>query len=247
MQNFGPKMQFFGPKPPFFRVVRTRLNGIISPPYPEATLDNFGFPVGGRLAARRAVFRPPGRNLAISGHSPNTYISTPNFETYLTKLVGTIRVTKKMTNFDYGDGPGRNYGETAVFTFCRKAENGPKIRFFPKKLPKFAKRLIFIGEKGTFSFPQLLPVVARTWLGSKSGCFFLAQKIRISARKSVFSYGTPFFVKGAFVTLGVGSVLAPTYLVYDFSFPSYARFREANPADAPKSLPPPHCGGTVCQ
>ena len=65
--------------------------------------------------------------------------------------------------------------------------------------------------------------------------------------KSVFSYGTPFFVKGAFVTLGVGSVLAPTYLVYDFSFPSYARFREANPADAPKSLPPPHCGGTVCQ
>ena len=169
MQNFGPKMQFFGPKPPFFWVVRTRLNGIISPPSPEATLDNFGFPVGGRLAARRAVFRPPGRNLAISGHSPNTYISTPNFETYLTKLVGTIRVTKKMTHNDNGAGPGRIYGETAVFTFCRKAENGPKIIFFPKKLPKFAKRLIFIGEKGTFSFPQLLPVVARTWLELKSG------------------------------------------------------------------------------
>ena len=67
MQNFGPKMQFFGPKPPFFRVVRTRLNGIISPPYPEATLDNFGFPVGGRLAARRAVFRPPGQILAFFG------------------------------------------------------------------------------------------------------------------------------------------------------------------------------------
>ena len=164
MQNFGPKMQFFGPKPPFFRVVRTRLNGIISPPYPEATLDNFGFPVGGRLAARRAVFRPPGRILAVFGGGRNSYISTPNFETYLTKLVGTIRVTKKMTYFDYGDGPGRNYGETAVFTFCRKAENGPKIRFFPKKLPKFAKRLIFIGEKGTFSFGQLCPVVAGTWL-----------------------------------------------------------------------------------
>ena len=55
-----------------------------------------------------------------------------HFEAYLTKLVGTIRVTKKMTYLDYGDGPGRNYGETAVFTFCRKAENGPKIRFFPK-------------------------------------------------------------------------------------------------------------------
>ena len=49
----------------------------------------------------------------------------------------------------------------------------------------------------------------------------------------------PVFVKGAFVTLGVGSVLAPSYLVYDFSFPSYAHFREGNPADAPKRLPPP--------
>ena len=131
--------------------------------------------------------------------------------------------------------------------FAEKRKTGRKSVFSQKKLPKFAKRLIFIGEKGTFSFPQLLPVVARTWLELKSECFFLARKIRISARKSVFSYGTPFFVKGAFVTLGVGSVLAPTYLVYDFSFPSYARFCEANPADAPKSLPPPHCGGTVCQ
>ena len=43
---------------PFFGVRRTRLNGIISPPYPEVTLDNFGFPVGGRLAARRAVSWP---------------------------------------------------------------------------------------------------------------------------------------------------------------------------------------------
>ena len=54
-------------KPPFFRVVRTRLNGIISPPYPEATLDNFGFPVGGRLAARRAVFRHRLPKVALFG------------------------------------------------------------------------------------------------------------------------------------------------------------------------------------
>ena len=56
-------------QPPFFWVGRTRLDGIISPPYPEVTLDNFGFPVGGRLAARRAVFQPPGRNLAILSNS----------------------------------------------------------------------------------------------------------------------------------------------------------------------------------
>jgi len=38
-------------KPPFLWLGRTRLDGIISPPYPEVTLDNFGLPVGGRLAA----------------------------------------------------------------------------------------------------------------------------------------------------------------------------------------------------
>ena len=146
-------------KPPFFQLKRSRLNGIISPPYPEVTLDTFGFPVGGRLAARRAVFRPPGRILAVFGGGRNSYISTPNFEAYLTKLVGTIRVTKKMTNFDYGDGPGRNYGETAVFTFCRKAENWLKIRFFSsKKLPKIClKTCIYLG-KGSFFVCTTFPV-----------------------------------------------------------------------------------------
>jgi len=131
--------------------------------------------------------------------------------------------------------------------FAEKRKTGRKSVFFQKKLPKFAKILIFIGEKGTFSFPQLLPVVARTWLGVKSEFFFWPEKSGFRPENPFFRMGPRFFVKGAFVTLGVGSVLAPTYLVYDFSCPSYARFREANPADAPKSLPPRHCGGTVCQ
>ena len=33
-----------------------RLSWVNVPPYPQVTLDNFGFPVGGRLAVRRAVF-----------------------------------------------------------------------------------------------------------------------------------------------------------------------------------------------
>merc|ERR1719367_499856 len=49
---------------PFFGVRRIRPNGILSPPYPEVTLDNFSFLVGGRSAARRPVFRPPGRIFA---------------------------------------------------------------------------------------------------------------------------------------------------------------------------------------
>ena len=64
-------------------------------------------------------------------------ISTLNFGPRSTKLHGTIWATKKMTHIDNGPRTGRNYRETAVFTFCRKAENGPKIcLFFFKKTPE---------------------------------------------------------------------------------------------------------------
>ena len=53
-------------------------------------------------------------------------------------------------------------------------------------------------------------------------------------------------MKWAFVTLGVGSVLTPSDLLCDFSFPSYVRFREGNMAHAQKSLPLPHSEGTIC-
>ena len=148
------------------------------------------------MAARRAVFRPRLPKVALFGSGRVFIASTPNFGPSLTKLVGTIRFTKKMTHNDNGAGPGRIYGETAVFTFCRKAENGPKIRFFPKKLPKFAKRLIFIGEKGTFSFPQLLPVVARTWLELKSELFFWPEKSGFRPENPFFRMGPRFLSKG---------------------------------------------------
>ena len=54
-------------KPPFFRLGRSRLNGIISPPYPEVTLDTFSFLVGGRLAAWRAVSWPRLPKVALLG------------------------------------------------------------------------------------------------------------------------------------------------------------------------------------
>ena len=60
--NFGPKICFFFLRyahvTHFFGLRQTRLNGFISSPYPEVTLDTFGFPVGARSAARRAVFWP---------------------------------------------------------------------------------------------------------------------------------------------------------------------------------------------
>ena len=59
---FGHKNRFFlryALKTHFFGFRQTRLSGIISSSYPEVTLDTFGFPVGARSAARRAVFLAP--------------------------------------------------------------------------------------------------------------------------------------------------------------------------------------------
>ena len=139
------------------------------------------------MAAPWAVFWPPGRILAILGQCPISIISTLNFGPWSTKLGGTIRATKKMTHIDNGHCHSRNYGETTVFTFCRKVVFGPKIHFFPKKHPKTAKRLIFIWEKGTFFFAQLCPVVARTWFRLRSESFFWAQKFGFWPKNPFFS------------------------------------------------------------
>ena len=59
-------------KPPIFRVVRTRLNGIITSPYLEVTLDTFGFRVGAHSAVRQAVVWPQLPKITIFG--PKTHI-----------------------------------------------------------------------------------------------------------------------------------------------------------------------------
>ena len=50
-----------------FRLRRTQLNGIISSPCPEVTLDTFGFPVGAHSAARQAVVWPQLPKITIFG------------------------------------------------------------------------------------------------------------------------------------------------------------------------------------
>ena len=47
------------------------------------------------------------------------------------KLGRIVRITKKKTNYEYAGGPGPNYGETAVFAFCRKAEKNGQKSVFP--------------------------------------------------------------------------------------------------------------------
>ena len=75
--DFGPKNCIFGPKfcivlrytyeTPIFSGQTHRTGLITCPPYPEVTLDTFGFLVGGRLAARRAVSRPRLPKVALFG------------------------------------------------------------------------------------------------------------------------------------------------------------------------------------
>ena len=66
-------------KPPFFQLKRSRLNGIISPPYPEVTLDTFSFPVGGRLAAWLAVSWPRLPKVALLGSKNAVFGQKPFF------------------------------------------------------------------------------------------------------------------------------------------------------------------------
>ena len=55
--------------------------------------------------------------LAVFGHRRVRGATTLNFGPISTKLGGTVRVIKKMTQKDNGPGRGQNYGETGVFTF----------------------------------------------------------------------------------------------------------------------------------
>ena len=158
--HFRPKFLYFLSytyKTAIFWLWRTWLNSIISPLYPEVTLDIFRFLVSGRLASWWDVFWPPSRILDFRP-VPLASKSTNDFGPWSTKLGGTVRATKK-------NGPHwqqtwsrqelRRNGR--VFTFCQIAENGPKICFFTsKKHPKSAKRLIYLG-KGYFLLCTTLP------------------------------------------------------------------------------------------
>ena len=67
---FGPKISFFlryAHITHFFGLRQTRLNGIISCPYPQVTLDAFCFLVGVHSAAQQAVFWHPLTKMALFG------------------------------------------------------------------------------------------------------------------------------------------------------------------------------------
>ena len=133
--DFGPKKCIFGPKisfflrythiTHFFGLRRTRLNGIIISPCPEVTLDTFGFPVDGRLAARRAVSRPRLPKVALFGPKNAVFWPEINFWWTASKKIVTIMTGRLKDNgFALTALQGGLRGGIRALLW---AKNGPKI------------------------------------------------------------------------------------------------------------------------
>ena len=164
---FGPKICIclrYTHVTPIFRAQAGPTQWIISPPYPEVTRITSVFryvavwPLGGPFFGLQAGFWP----LFTVGET------LPDVPLILVRgwrnLAGIPGAPKKW----YG-GPTEPVptGITEKRPFLRLAEKrktGRKSVFRYSNHPKLSKRLIFIWEKGTFSFWQLCPVVAGTWL-----------------------------------------------------------------------------------
>ena len=108
-------------KPPFFWLVRSRINGMTSPPYPEVTLDTFGFLVGARLATRRAVSWPRLPKVALLGSKNAVFGPKPFFCGHPCKVVN-----RKMLSF-----------------WCPVMVVTNKVGQFPKKMDFWPKNFIF--------------------------------------------------------------------------------------------------------
>ena len=132
--DFGPKNCIFGPKfciflrytyeTPIFWLRRTRLIWIISPPYPEVTLDTFCFPVGGRLAARRAVFRHRLPKVALFGPKNSVFWPEINFLCTSSNFFVTIMTRHQKDNV------------FVLLMLLSKLQGGCKSPFWPKNGPK---------------------------------------------------------------------------------------------------------------
>merc|ERR1711940_212315 len=123
----------------------------------------------------------------------------------------------------------------------------PKNGFYPKKSPKMTFPPLIIWAKATFFFDKLFPVVARTWLGYRSGTSFLGPKFRFLVQKSDFCHTTPILVDDPFLALDMTVNFSPWERFFDFPFRSYSCFRKKIRLTAQKVFPPPPCGSSVCQ
>ena len=132
---FDPKIWIFGAKSQFFcLVIAIFVNGANN-----HYTWGYNFSIGTtpkKISELGGIFWGSPLFLAVFGHSHFRGATTLNFGPISTKLGGIVRTIKKMTQKDNGPGPGRNYGETGVFTFGRKVVFGLKMGLTPKNHPK---------------------------------------------------------------------------------------------------------------
>ena len=151
-----------------------------------------------------------------------------------------------MTQKDNGPGLGRNYGETGVFTFGRKVVFGLKIGFTPKNHPKWHFPPWLFGQRHFF-FWTTYSGRGQNMVRGKKWVPFFGSKFWFLAQKSNFCHTTPILVDDPFLALAMTVNFPPWERFFDFPFQSYSCFRKKNLADGSKSLPPSHCGSSVCQ
>ena len=135
---FDPKIWILGPKVNFLCSDPDFCQWSKWPLYPGLQLSHGNHPELG------VIFRGSSLFLAVFGHSHVRGATTLNVGPISTKLGGTVRVIKKMTQKDNEPRPGQNYRETGVFTFGRKMVFGLKMGFTPKNHPKWHLSLIHI-------------------------------------------------------------------------------------------------------
>ena len=98
--------------------------------------------------------------LAIFGHWRIRGATTLNFWSDFNETRGeSSGVIKKMTQKDNRPGPGRNHGETGVFTFGRKVVFGLKMGLTPKNHPKWHFPPWWFGQRQLFSLNNFF----RSW------------------------------------------------------------------------------------
>ena len=98
--DFGPKIQFFWYHvTPIFGLRWTQLNGIITCPHHEVTLDNFGFLVGSHLTAWWAVIRPHMAKMVLLGAKNPVFWPEINFLETLSNIFDTIMAGHEKHNF----------------------------------------------------------------------------------------------------------------------------------------------------
>ena len=101
---------------------------------------------------------------------------------------------------------------------------------------------LIIWAKALFFFEQLFPVVARTWLESKSECLFFGQKFWFFVQKSNFCHTTLILVNDPFLALGMTINFPPWERFVDFPFRSYSCFRKKIRLTCQKVFPLPTVG-----